>query len=473
MRSQRLIAIFTIFILAATLLAQDSAQLKVDVVDKSDHVVSDAYVIANYQELIDGKLVNKQITGMTDTGGSFDTTIFFEKNSTPASHMFIQIYHPYWASQSLRTVIPKTEQKLIEQKVKLPFEFETYRIRVSSEDGSALNAVSAQLLYPFFISKKTEANGIVQFRVPKGITPYGRLERNGEYQQFDFQQDSQKTNFLSLQYPFSNPQPLISDKKYNLELQIYDSLNEVLSSYPVIASINGSNATYFSDSQGNLRIFDIPQSNLALHWRLFSHTYSKDYNLEEAIPKRLVSDQLLKIHSPSILHLGESCYRVEVNITDPREGALKQVVAKALDGNKTIAITLEQNQTINKTYISFNRIFCVAEDTTFDITASSPYENTTLTIKLLKAPDALIPEPPPFIDTDGVTGQGVPDFVKEQAEEQKKTELLVILIELLIFLVVLYLAIKFRQHLFYYMRAILRFVYLFAAPFIRKKDSDE
>ena len=172
MRSQSLIALFTIFLLAATLLAQESAQLKVDVIDKSDHVISDAYVIASYQELIDGKLVNKQVTGTTDTGGSFDTTIYFEENSTPASHMFIQVYQPYWSSPSIRTQIPIVEPKVIEQKIKIPIEFETYRLRVSADNGTSLSAVNAQLLFPFFASKKTEANGIVQFRVPKGIVPY-------------------------------------------------------------------------------------------------------------------------------------------------------------------------------------------------------------------------------------------------------------------------------------------------------------
>ena len=467
MQFQRLAAIFTMLLLASVLFAQDSAQLKIDVVDKSNHVVSDALIIANYQELKGGNLTSKQIVGATDTGGSFDTTILFEENSTPASHMFIEVYHPYWSSGSLRVTIPKTDEKIISQKIKIPFDFETYRIRVSDKNGTALSSFNVQLLYPFFLSKKTEANGIVQFRVPKGIIPYGRLERKGEYQSFSFQQDSQKTNFLSLQYPFTTPNPLASDKKYSLILQVFDSQNEPLTAHPFIVSINGSNATYFSDSHGNLRVSDIPQSNLTLHWNLYSHTYSKFYNLEDDIPKRLVSDQLLKIHSPSILHLGESCYRVEVNITDPREGALKQVVAKALDGNKTIAITLEQNQTVNKTHISFNRIFCVAEDTSFDIIASSPYENATLTIKLLKVPEEFAPPPPQVVE--GVGGSGIPDFAKEQAEEQKKVELLVILVELLVILILAYLAIRFRKQLIYYLGAIMRFVYLFAAPLLNKK----
>lgn len=473
MRSKTFSVLIFFALFSGLIFAQSSAELKVDVLDKIDHVISDVLIFANYQEILDGNLVNKNVSGATNNGGAFETTLYFSQNATPASHMFIQAYHPYWSSNFVRARVPtEDEQIIISQRFKAPIEFETYRVRVSNDKGVALSSINVEMFYPFFVSKPTELNGIAQFRFPKGITPYGRVEYNGEYELFTFDLD-EKTNFISTFYPFENPIPLKSNKKYSLDLQMLDSTNQVLARQPVIVSSDFSNATYFTDLQGNLRARDIPSQNITLYWQLYDYTYSQPYNLEDALPQKLISDRLLKIHTPSILHLGESCYRVEVNITDPRADALKQVVAKALDGDKTIAITLEQNQTYNQSQISFNRIFCVVDDTTFDIVASSPYENTSLTIKLLKTPEPDLTKPVKQPDIIEPISQGIPDHIKNQQEEARKVELLVILLELLSFFAMMYLVLKFRIYVIYYIQSIVRFTYTYLEPIFKKKDKGD
>ena len=471
MQRQNFILTLFLILFAGSAFSQQSAFVRAESVDKLGHVVSDVLIIISYQETISGKLVEKTINGTTNDVGIFETQIFFEENSTPSNYIFIQAYHPFWSSarQRLR-VLSEDGQDEVNYLLSLPMEFETFRVRVSTNQSVPMSSVDVQMLSPFFVSKKTGSGGIAQFRFPKGSTPSGWVAYNNEYKQFEFIQNNETVNQVNVFYPFDPPTLVEPFSNYSLNIHTFDSASNALVSQQFTIHSNYSTSSYLSDSHGGLYISDIPFENITLSWFSYGYNYSRQISLSAPVPEKLFSEPLLRIHEPKITHLGESCYRVEVNITDPREGVLKQVIAKSVDSNQSIAITLEQNQTFNQSQLIFNRIFCVAEDTTFDIVASSPYENTTLTIKLLRNQE-LPPAPPADLPT-GVSDEGIPDFIRQKADEQKKTEITVILVELLIFLLIAYAGLRFHPQAMYYLQSITRFLHALIQPFLKKKQDD-
>ncbi|MFH1306623.1 MAG: hypothetical protein ABIH83_03130 [Candidatus Micrarchaeota archaeon] len=462
-------ALFFLFLSGALFAVEESVDLIVVVYDGEGHVVSDVQVVANYQELINETIENVYDEGFTDVGGRWETIIYFTENSTPSDYMQLEAYSPYWSSEMLRVRIPKKEPREIYANFSMPFIFDTYRVRVLNEEGTPMSGIKVRIFQPIFLEKKTSSNGIAQFRLPSRSLVNGRVEHSGFMEEFEFLppdiNETKRSFFISINYPFTTPKLVDSNKSYNWTVQMYESTGKVLSDHLFTIKAGNYTIIYRTDSIGYLRIFDVSYEQINLSWEIYNYTYTKTFNLSQNLSDKLISKQLLKIHDPSIIHLGESCYRVEVNITDPRKGVMKQVVAKAEDGNQTLALTLEQNQTFNQSHIRFYRIFCVVEDTRFDIVATSPYENATLTIQLLKSTYV---KPPP----GGITEEEIPEEVTKKIEEERKTEIIIILVEALVLLIVAYFLMKFRGSAFYFLQSILRFAYFTLRSFIEKKKAE-
>jgi len=446
--------VFLALLLApAAFAAEAPLDIYVSVYDAQGHVVPDAVILVDYQIMEDGNISERTFTGFTDVGGQMGKTLYFGENETISNYVYIWAYTPFYSPTSQRLRVPLGGKREVQANFTIPYNFNTYRILISGEGGAPLSGVNVRTLSPAFTIRKTNANGLAQFRFPEGLPVFGIAQRQGIMQFFNLSRGQGEASVLPLTFPTSGQVPLDINKTYNWTVQMLDPHNKALSSIPFTLQTRGINATYFSDSRGFLRIFEIPYSDLVLSWELYNHTYEKEINLSKEAPGRIISDSVLKIHEPSIIHLGESCYRVEVNITDPRQGVIKQVVARTEDFNQTLALTLEQNQSFNESKIAFYRLFCVLDDTNFDIIASSPYEYVSLKIQLLKNKEVV------QIDSPVVAQKSLPPEVAMKMENEKKIELIVILIELLMGLVFLYILLRFRAATSYILQSILRAVY--------------
>lgn len=444
--------------------AQNSTDISAYIFDADGHVVPDTFVFANYQELVNNTIYDRDISGFSDVSGSWSGTITPSKNVSISNFASIEAYLPYWSSDVQRLKLFGDAGGEISANFTAPLNFETYRVQVINNESLPMGGINVHIFRPMLFSKKTNSNGIAQFRFPKGYPVFGQAEFGDFVQYFSFNiSDKNSSNFITIPFMAKTSVPAVSNYSFNWTVQVLDSNGEAIKNSPFALSIERHNITYWSDSMGFLRFFEIPQDNITLYWQLYGYTFSKNFTMSQNPPQIFMSEKLLKIQTPSIAHLGESCYRVEVNITDPRKGVMKQVVARSEDGNQTLALTLEQNQSFDQSHVAFYRIFCVVEDTGFDIVASSPYENATLKIQLLRsASDA----------PEGEEEIMMPSGAKEQIEESRKIELVVILIEVLAILLIIYLFLRFKNTALYILQSIVRFAYLFLRSTILKNKED-
>ncbi len=371
-------ALLLVLIVSNPTMAQNSVDLKIDVVDSRSNAVSDAIVTVYYSELLDGELTDYEVSGTTQNTGAFDITLNYSKNSTRINHVFYQVYHPSWSSDKLGIKLEKDSKK-IHRRITIPIEFEIYRVSVLNNNSQPLNDVTVQLLSPFFSHKITKSNGIAQFSIPKGSIVNARAEHQYQSKIANFS-NINGTHIAYIVYPFEDPKPLSSSRKYSFDMQILDSSSKSIPSkeFFIFSKSESFNLSYLSDSYGFIRAFSIPNSKIVLYWDIGGQTVSKDFDLTNLEEEKYLMDKLLKIHPPKITYIGESCYRVELNITDPHENALKQIDVKVIDGDESIAFTLEQNQIVDHSHILFNRVFCISKNTVFDIIATSPYEQEKL-----------------------------------------------------------------------------------------------
>ncbi|MFA5108159.1 MAG: hypothetical protein WC492_01350 [Candidatus Micrarchaeia archaeon] len=462
-------ALFLLFFLCTFTLSfaftVEPVDLLVNVYDANGHVVPDVHIIAEYTQFANNSIYVNNLSGTTDIGGQWETTIKFAENLTPTEYISLEAYAPYWSSGIIRARIPSSGQRKVFANFTIPYEFETSRVQVLDSSSKPLKGAKVQLMSPIFMEKGTGSNGIVFLRFPKGLPINGWVEYSGLKQEFKFssQENQSSLPLVTIRVPFKNPKPTDSQGRFNWTVQIFDSNMKALSSVPFTVSQKDYSSKYISDSYGFIFFNDIPYAELNLSWLLYDYPYTKSFDVSANPPERIVSEQLLQIHPPSVIGLGESCYRIEINITDPRVGVLKQVIARAEDNNETLALSLDQNQSFNQTQITFYRIFCVSDDTNFDIVASSPYENASVKIRLLKSKYAPLPQ------TSGVEEVPVPPEVVERLEEEKKLEMIVILIEILVLLAVVYLILRFNKSALYFFQSIIRYLYSNLQSVFKKK----
>ena len=428
--------------------------LLVNVYDANGHVVPDVHIIAEYTQFANSTIYVNSLNGTTDIGGQWETSVNFGENLTPTEYISLEAYAPYWSSSTIRAKIPSIGPRKVFANFTIPYEFETYRVQVLDSSSKPLKGVNVQLSSPVFMEKGTGSNGIVFLRFPKGFPVSGWVEHAGLKQEFKFSEEKNQSSLpiVTIQIPFKNPKQAERQGHFNWAVQIFDSNMKALSSSPFVASQKDYSSTYWSDSSGFIFFNNISYEELNLSWLLYDYQYTKSFNLSANPPTQIVSEQLLQIHAPSVISLGESCYRIELNITDPRTGAIKQVVARAQDGNETLALALDQNQSFNQTQMTFYRIFCVSDDTDFDIVASSPYENASVKIRLLKS----VYTPPPVA---GVEEVSIPPEVTERIQQEQKTELIVILAEVLVLLAAVYLLMRFNKSAVYFFQSTIRYLY--------------
>jgi hypothetical protein len=460
--------LLALLLLTATLFAQAHTDLPprtysivVNVKDALDRPVSDVLVLlytspfgSNISAENQNQKVLEEYTGLS--GRARISLKVGANQSTPSA--YLKIYTPYWASSPKAITLPDIPTANIEEEVTIPLVLSTYRLRIIDENGNPLQGVQVQISSPFPLSILSDANGFAQVRMPAGSNISGFAFYKKMAQNFSFvaqalnKSEEGKTYELLLKAPFKRKlDPW--NKTWSWDARIFDSMGRPLMLETIWVSCQGMNFSFRTDRDGWVHLRQIPSENASFIWLAYNYTYVIPLNLSLAGPK-LQMPLLISLSDPAKAELGESCYRIDVNVTDARNDPALKVNAKPLRGGIALPFTLDKRAIMqNSSGMHFSRILCVDADTGFEIIASNTFESTKLQIEL-KFTTAAAPvqpiytKPPP----PGVFG-------KSKAADSIRLETLLILFYVLFVLIVLLLAVHFKSKLIYYGQAILRFTY--------------
>jgi hypothetical protein len=241
---------------------------------------------------------------------------------------------------------------------------------------------------------------------------------------------------------------------YGWDVRLFDSMGRPLVLEDVHIYSGGLDWVYRADRDGWIHAREMPNASVNFSWTGYNYTYRFAVNLNSAGSK-LQMPLLLRVSDPIKSELGDSCYRIDINVTDARRDPALQVGARSSLGSGALPFTLDKTAPMqNNSGLHFSRILCVEQDTGFEIGASNTFERTALQIQLKvtasAAPVAAIyTRPPP----PGVLEKG------KAVEDPRRLETALILVYVLFALVVVLMAVHFKNRLLYYAQSILRFTY--------------
>ncbi|MCL6088959.1 MAG: hypothetical protein M1530_02210 [Candidatus Marsarchaeota archaeon] len=397
-----------------------------------------------------GRLLETQTTG---AGRARILLSVGANQSAPAA--YLSVYTPYWSSAPKALNLPEIPADAIVQEVTMPLTLDTYRIRVSDAQGNPIPQARVQLLEPFPMVDFTDANGLMQTRLPAGSTVEGHVfyQRNAEAFSFGNKTDASGIHEIGMFAPFRK-QAKAWNESWGWDVRLFDSMGRPLVLEDVRLSSGGLNWTYRADRDGWVHAREIPNASINFSWTGYNYNYSFIINLNSAGSK-LQMPLLIRVSDPVKAELGDSCYRIDLNVTDARRDPSLQVSARSSLGGGALPFTLDKTvQLQNNSGVRFSRILCVEQDTGFEIAASNTFERTALQIQLKvtasAAPVAAIYTKPP------------PPGVMEKSkavEDPRRLETALILVYVLFALVVVLLAVHFKNRLIYYAQSILRFTY--------------
>ncbi len=434
----------------------------VSVVDADGHPVPDVLVMASIPSGDFNKnisdLVNHSQEGFTDSAGRMRTTLRLSENETTPLFATLSAYTPYWSSTAPPQSLPATPGDEIDYTFQISQPLVTYRVRVSDYQGGPRQGVTVRLTKPYFVLRQTDSSGLVSFRLPQNFSVGGQVEIGSNYESFAFNasQDG-STQEISVPIPLRHPVPLNITHLFNWSVQIFESSGRPLSNQPVELGVGRSRWTYVSDSAGFVHFSDLPFERANLSWVIYNYTYHQEIILDRA-PAVIRTQQLLTMTASSPETLGDSCYRVNVNVTDPRHHPLLQVGARPVSGTNQLLFTLDKEVTLGGV-LQFTRVLCVETDTTFEVTASNPFERAVLEVQL-----KFTTQPPP---SASVYARPPPlEVIQASAvsADRRKAEMLLILVYVLVVLAVIFLVTRFRGFVFYYFQSIMRFIYTTRKP---------
>ncbi|VVB57740.1 Uncharacterised protein [uncultured archaeon] len=374
--------------------------------------------------------------------------------STPDA--YISAYTPYWSSSPSDLNLPDRPTDIFDRSFSVPIELNTYRVRISDRIGNPVPLADVQFTQPYPLYRRTDPNGLAQVRFPPGLPVSGYVQYQGAGQFFTLDNASSAT---AIEQDFNLPLARrinAWNQSFDWSAQLSDAMGRPLLTQPIALVSDYQNWTYLTDRDGRLYLRALPGENITLEWTGYNFTYRFPLNISRA-STRLQMPLLINISDPAKDNLGDSCYRILINVTDRRKSPYLQVQARPINGSGALPFTLDKSVPLaNQTGVQFTRILCVDTDTAFDIIAQNPYEQAQLQIQL-KTAENFVPSvssaytqpPPPSL------------FVKSAARSTgDKIEIILILIYILFGLIALFMAMRFKQLLLYYAQSILRFTYI-------------
>ncbi len=441
---------------ATAFLPVRSYPVLVNVVDADGHPVPDVLVMASlpigdFNKEI-SNLTNHAQEGFTDAAGRWRTTLRLAENETTPPSATLRAYAPYWSAAAPPQTLPNPDDE-ISYTFQIDLSLATYRVRAIDYQGGPMPGIAVRLNKPYFVLLQTDSDGLVSFRLPPNSGVAGQVEIGGNYEPFVFNGSvAGATQGLQVPIPLRQPLPFQVPQEFNWSVQILEASGTPLDSQPIQIESGSSRWTYLSDNAGFIHLRELPYDRVNLSWVIYNYTYRQEVRLDRA-PAVIRTQQLLTMAADSPEPLGDSCYRVSVNVSDPRHHPLLKVGARPLSGAGQILFTLDREVELGQV-LQFTRVICVQADTTFEVTASNPFERAVLEVQL-KVTDL----PPP---TANVYARPPPTVVTQAgaaSADRRKAELLLILVYVLIVLALIFLLMRFRTLVLYYFQSIVRFVY--------------
>ncbi|MFN3910220.1 MAG: hypothetical protein ACK4J0_03250, partial [Candidatus Anstonellaceae archaeon] len=337
--------VFFIFILFLTLSIFGQEQLTstvfINLYDKNKLPVENVYLLLSYQEFVNETLVSRNIEGISDQNGQWVAKLDFDFNSTPSNYLSLYYYHPQISGKKVLSFNPYSKSSFYD--VDLPIELLVHKIGVF-QSNKPVNNAHFWFFRPYLYYSKTDKNGYITVRFPKNSKVEGFLEYQNSTTYFDFFPN--ESLVAKINYPFTFSVPIkFNTSFFNItKIHIGTSDKKPYAYKPVIISFNETktNSTYFTDSFGMIYLTFSPFENLNIYYLYADQILSNQINLSNSSQNfRLTIPQLLSISKPNITYIGESCYNVKVEISEPRKGIVQKVYAKAIESNDTYLLTIE------------------------------------------------------------------------------------------------------------------------------------
>lgn len=436
-----------IFLMGSLIAA--NAQLLVKTSDSGGKPVPDVLLSIYY----DAPGAQEGLTeATTNAQGQWRGAINYDKPPGAASYIQIVAYTPYWSSERMQVRLPGSESELAEISFAVPAELSTYRIKLTGEGGAPIGGGKVYFERPYFLQKKTDGNGIAQFRFPAGSSPEGAIFYGGQLQKLDLPDgDPSSIVDVGIKYPFDGGEPSAEPQSYSLSAAMLDGEGHTMGLRSFGISPPVPPVIFASDSAGFLRVRDVPFQKINVSWDSSGYRYSQAVDLASP-PAEIRQPNMLKINPPTVASLGEGCYKVQVLVTDPRPETSPQVYARQANSGSKVLFNLDQSVLLDANTVSFSRIICVTEDTSFDVFCSNKYENATVKVQLRK-----FVAPPPAV---GAISTIPKPAAQPLVAEDRKLEVVVLLLVLLSSLVLVYVVLHFRDQASYVWQSITRFLHL-------------
>jgi len=373
--------------------------------------------------------------------------------STPLAVM--SVYTPYWSSGAITLTLPD-RSSVQEQTITLPLPLNTYTVRVWDVNQNPVPQASVYLQQPFVLGKATDINGLVVFRLPANVNVSGYVRYMNKEQKFAFEHVNQSDTpwETALRVPLRDAARPAINRTYDLTLLLYDSMGRPLDRAAVVISTNESNWTFVTDRNGYLYMRGWPSQKINLSWTSFNYTYNFEVNISRP-PISLRMPMLINISNPISEALGDSCYRISLNVSDKRQHPSLRVVARAANGAGVIPFSMDKIVKLeNNSGLQFSRVLCVESDMAFDVLADNPFEQASLQIQLKSMDEAPVKSiytqlpPPGLLNKD------------KKSDDSRKVELVLVLFYVFLLLMVLFISLRFKGSLMFILQSISRFTYL-------------
>ncbi|GEM_PF-4938405 len=427
------------------------AEMLVRVLDSQGSSVPDAAVIISFQKNYSNPQLDGIAEGVTDSLGQWRGSVEFSPGAASVQYAFIRISTPYWASQRQQVRLPSSSEELLEVSFSSPVRIRSSRVRLISADGSPVQKAQVTLTRPYFLTKVTDFAGGAQFGTPEGEEVKGFVFYDGQAQEFSFTPKDEGIKSHDVRLPFLLP--FDSDgATYSLSAQMSNKDGAPITNTPFEISPPFPPIKAMSDTAGRLRISGSPYRKVNISFQVANFQAPVEVDLA-APPEEIQQPPILKSSSPNAISLGEGCFRVQIEITDPRPNAQTEVSAQPIGNETKVAFVIDQSKPVGNYTVAFYRVICVQEDTSFQITAHNSYESLTVSVSLKRYV-------PPAPEVEEAVSIPIPTLLPEKKEDDRRLEVAVLLLLLLTALFGSYMAVHFREQALYLWQSIMRFLHV-------------